>query len=531
MSEFPYQQLIFRIVLSLPLFAAPFTYANEVGVFDLPGWASSEPAGCKVWIDEEREISAQRKVNWSGACQNGKAAGKGILTVVDDDTERMHFDGEMLEGRLHGSGVLKITDGLDRGEACTTRGSFLHGLTEGKFEQSCRSGRRYEGWTHRGVLSGFARASIPREAYAEEIAEFERNRLGVWQGSLFVITGWWEGGLPQLSCADEAACLPLVANRKEELAGEARREAEAGIRPYLLVMQGAEIDFPLPEKGIRYIWRNGNGQLLSRGVVDNQRRALIVPDPAGGSRYEISLDNGDWEEWEILAECWQRPVKALQACMQLIRSSRTESDTEIEERDVFKKNVLTWALEGQKDAWPIAEAYIKFLAEHNKWVRLPVAKISSQSFRCPPYQPVVNVQAEQAFAKAANLPAGNEQKLAYFEAAQLGSWRAVDRWISLTLDNEFWEGTIPMLYWLSSHQVPATYNRLADVIEIQSNYDAAMSSTGMSSLITSLRWRAALLGDPEAQIKMARWARTHAHTALADSLRDCAVQQNPTLVE
>jgi hypothetical protein len=99
------------------------------------------------------------------------------------------------------------------------------------------------------------------------------------------------------------------------------------------------------------------------------------------------------------------------------------------------------------------------------------------------------------------------------------------------LDDEMWEDAMPMIQWLASHQVPAAYNKLADVLQMQSTYDGETASPDALSLIDSLRWRAALQGDPVAQIKMARWARANQQDGLADSLRDCAVRQNPELAE
>lgn len=529
MLKMQYQKLMVRTVLSLPLLMAQWACAEPTDDAD-SHWVSSEPAGCKVWIDVEQEASASRQIKWSGACQNGKAVGKGSLTVTDDGKELVQFDGEMLEGNYHGDGVLKTADQED---VCTVRSSFVRGEMEGAFEESCQSGTRFEGRAHRGRLAGFGRVSLPRGSYESLIADAQKRRLGSWQGQSFLISGWWEGGSPQLSCASEAACLPLVAKRKAAFAQQARREAKAGIRPYLLMMQSTEGDTPM--SGMPYAWRDAGGKPLSRGVVDSKGRAFIVADPAGGTSYRMSLPSGYFWEWGVPAECWQRPVKALQACMQQIRSGssgddelRARQNAEAKEQALFKEKVSAWTKAAQNDP---ASSIDAILAEHRKWSALPQATISSQPFSCQTYQPVMSLQAELAFAEAATLPAGNHQKLAYAEAAQLGNWRAAARLVSLMLDDELWEDTIPMIQWLASHQVPAGYNKLADVLQIQSSYDGETASPGTVSLITSLRWRAALQGDPVAQIKMARWARANNQEDLADSLRDCAVRQNPELAE
>lgn len=524
-----YQQLIVRTVLSLPLLMAQWACAAPTDDAD-SHWASSEPAGCKVWIDVQQEASASRQIKWTGACQNGKAVGKGSLTVSDDGKERVHFDGEMLEGNYHGDGVLKTADNDD---VCTVRSSFVQGEMEGVFEESCQSGTRFEGRAHRGQLAGFGRVSLPRGSYESLIADAQKRRLGSWQGQLFLISGWWEGGSPQLSCASEATCLPLVAKRKAAFAQQARREAKAGVRPYLLMMQSTEGNTPM--SGMPYAWSDASGKPLSRGVVDSKGRAFIVPDPAGGTNYRMSLPSGYFWEWEVLAECWQRPVKALQACVQQVRSGssgddefRAQQNAEAKEQALFKEKVSAWTKEAQHDP---AANIDNILAEHGKWSALPQATITSQAFSCRPYQAALSMQAELAFAEAATLPAGNHQKLAYVEAAQLGNWRAAARLVALMLDDELWEDTIPMIQWLASHQVPAAYNKLADVLQIQSAYDGATASPQVLSLIASLRWRAALQGDPVAQIKMARWTRANHQDDLADSLRDCAVRQNPELAE
>ncbi|MBA4709180.1 hypothetical protein [Aquitalea aquatica] len=529
MSKMKYQQLIVGAVLSLPLLMAQPACADTADDAD-SHWASSEPAGCKVWIDVQQEASASRQIKWTGACQNDKAVGKGSLTVTDDGKERLHFDGEMQEGNFHSDGVLKTADHDD---VCTVRGSFVRGEMEGQFEESCQSGTRFAGRAHRGQLAGFGRVSLPRAAYESLIADAQKRRLGAWQGQFFLISGWWEGGSPQLSCASEADCLPLVAKRKAAFAQQAQREAKAGVRPYLLMMQSTEGNAPM--SGMPYAWSDAGGKLLSRGVVDNKGRAFIVPDPAGGTSYRMSLPSGYFWEWEAQADCWQRPVKALQACMRQIRSGssaddefRAQQKAAASEQALFREKVGAWTKAAQNDP---ASSIDAILAEHRKWSALPQARITSRPFTCQAYQPALSLQAELAFAEAATLPAGNHQKLAYVEAAQLGNWRAAARLASLMLDDEMWEDAMPMIQWLASHQVPAAYNKLADVLQMQSTYDGETASPDALSLIDSLRWRAALQGDPVAQIKMARWARANQQDGLADSLRDCAVRQNPELAE
>lgn len=67
-------------------------------------WLEDPVTGCKIWTD--RIDGVREAVTWSGACDDGKASGIGVLVWVKDGSIVGRYEGGMQGGRLHGQGLL-----------------------------------------------------------------------------------------------------------------------------------------------------------------------------------------------------------------------------------------------------------------------------------------------------------------------------------------------------------------------------------------------------------------------------------------
>ncbi|WP_423383662.1 hypothetical protein [Burkholderia sp. LMG 32019] len=167
------------------------------------------------------------------------------------------------------------------------------------------------------------------------------------------------------------------------------------------------------------------------------------------------------------------------------------------------------------------------LEDQQHWAGLP--ENVPNSFRCTRLD--LDPPSPAALAAFNEAPAtrGPAADRAYAKAAALGYWRGAARLVNSSLEDEYWEGAVPIVAWLLVHQVPAGYDKLADVLEASSGYDGETPDDGTLGMIASLRWRAALEGDPVAQMQMADIFVERKKPAIATALRTCASQQNPNL--
>ncbi len=69
-------------------------------------WLGDPVSDCKVWSETktENEIS----LTWSGACHDDKATGEGVLVTYDANGLLLTYKGQMLDGKVHGSGYMQI---------------------------------------------------------------------------------------------------------------------------------------------------------------------------------------------------------------------------------------------------------------------------------------------------------------------------------------------------------------------------------------------------------------------------------------
>lgn len=178
-------------------------------------------------------------------------------------------------------------------------------------------------------------------------------------------------------------------------------------------------------------------------------------------------------------------------------------------------------------AGDVAPALDRVLKEQRNWANLPGN--APTGFNCVKLElPPPSAAALAAFDEA-SIARGPEADRAYAKSASLGYWRAAARLVQGSLNDEYWEGAVPIVAWLLAHHVPAGYNKFADVLQARSGYDGETPSNGTLNMIESLRWRAAREGDPVAQAQMADIFDKINKPAIAASLRACATEQNPTL--
>jgi len=107
-------------------------------------WSKTD-CGNKVWDDDPQPTA--RTANWSGGVDaEGYASGQGVLQwhIAGKPDER--YEGNLLQGKRHGSGIC-IFDNGDRYEGC-----WVDGRTEGKGTYFYATGQRYEmeKWVKRG---------------------------------------------------------------------------------------------------------------------------------------------------------------------------------------------------------------------------------------------------------------------------------------------------------------------------------------------------------------------------------------------
>ena len=116
---------------------------------------------------------------WSGDCQEGLPAGRGVATF----SEGRLFVGDMVAGLFQGTGTLT----LPNGERYT--GEFVAGRFEGKGVYTFRNGDRYVGEFRDGVPhgSGVFRIDGDAERYLVDYTNGERTRFEVDVGAAALV--------------------------------------------------------------------------------------------------------------------------------------------------------------------------------------------------------------------------------------------------------------------------------------------------------------------------------------------------------
>lgn len=105
-------------------------------------WLKDPVSGCQIWSSDDS--SAGGTVTWSGACHDGKAAGRGVGVWVDKKGLAARYDGEMEGGKANGLADLHFrTDAGDH--YWTYSGNFADGEPVGEATIVTDTGYRFRG--------------------------------------------------------------------------------------------------------------------------------------------------------------------------------------------------------------------------------------------------------------------------------------------------------------------------------------------------------------------------------------------------
>lgn len=91
---------------AIPLIS--FQAAAQTGSAAPPGWITARNQPCKIWNPEPQP---NESVTWSGPCKDGFASGKGVLRWTENGKPDVEFDGEYVNGKRNGPGVMITPDG------------------------------------------------------------------------------------------------------------------------------------------------------------------------------------------------------------------------------------------------------------------------------------------------------------------------------------------------------------------------------------------------------------------------------------
>lgn len=284
-----------------------------------------------------------------------------------------------------------------------------------------------------------------------------------------------------------------------------------------------------------YRWLLPDGTVLKQGMTDNRGRASLVARP-GVTDYLLETLWGVYRV-KVAENCWKKKADQFAACVQVSEREDSEaqkreaeaSAREAEAQREFRQARAEWV---EKEIPPALQEQVlkEALREQYAWANTPAARFPEADFVCHPLDlPAPSAEAAEWFDLALGKPRGREQEMAYVEAATRGHWRAAARLASSALDDEDWEAAQPAIAWLLKHEIPSGYAKLAGLVAATSAYDGAPVAESTQSLVTSLRWRAAQLGDPVALAEMSRFFARQGRAELADELLACAQRQNPDI--
>ncbi len=112
-------------------------------------WLEDPITGCALWADDadpKREVAS-----WTGPCEDGRAAGDGVLSWFESGRLLGRYEGMMHAGKLDGHGILhyRTKAGFDRFE-----GDFREGEPHGHVIYARAKGDRFEGDMVAGEIAG-----------------------------------------------------------------------------------------------------------------------------------------------------------------------------------------------------------------------------------------------------------------------------------------------------------------------------------------------------------------------------------------
>lgn len=154
------------IFLSLVLIVSFNLQAKEKGE-----WIKDLKTGCAVWNPSPKP---NESISWTGDCISEKASGKGLLTIYIKEKLDTTYEGGMIEGLIHGQGVLTSAKG-DR-----YKGQFKNGVPHGQGIMSFSEGGSYNGQLKEGVPHGQGVINFPDgSSYKGQFKEGKKYGQGV----------------------------------------------------------------------------------------------------------------------------------------------------------------------------------------------------------------------------------------------------------------------------------------------------------------------------------------------------------------
>ena len=100
-------------VAGLILLAGPAVAADH--------WLAVEGKNCKAW--SERPLQPGELIRWSGGCEDGRLAGRGVLEVTASGQRQLLFEGTMRGGKAEGEALRRQAEAAWKGlpETVTAR--------------------------------------------------------------------------------------------------------------------------------------------------------------------------------------------------------------------------------------------------------------------------------------------------------------------------------------------------------------------------------------------------------------------------
>ena len=151
------------------------------------GWMNDSQEGCKVFTNFNVQ---NRRAEWSGACKEGYAHGKGELKVFEGSRVLYIFEGILSKGKMEGEGSLRFVDDGDVYE-----GKFEESLFHGYGHYFNDDGDHFEGFYQYGKKSGWGTYWYePTSAIFKYEGEW-KNGLENGNGTLFYKDGQLKSGV------------------------------------------------------------------------------------------------------------------------------------------------------------------------------------------------------------------------------------------------------------------------------------------------------------------------------------------------
>lgn len=154
---------------SCTVFAWPIT---SIAAADF--WVKDKTTQCLIWTDEAPD--AKDDVTWTGKCHGGKASGRGQLSWTRHGKSVGTYEGEMIDGRFDGPGILKLSV---EGGTDELTGLFKKGFLENGGLYKDAAGNVYEGEIKDGQPHGSGYQKIGEEEYIGEFEQGIRQGLGL----------------------------------------------------------------------------------------------------------------------------------------------------------------------------------------------------------------------------------------------------------------------------------------------------------------------------------------------------------------